>query len=343
MTSPEDDVSVSVSEPEVTDGEVGGSRRKIVDPDVLRGWTEERDPDLRRRHQLPALAELNQLDDGNNVVARYPIHGPEVLLGRYQSRYAPVDVQFSRLADHQTYRLGAPHALLECDEGVWHLNVVSPRVETRVDGMTLEHLHDPKVIDDGTEVTLGVTRFRFRTGDVTVASWRQMRQRLFERVDEPTLFLKRRGGVCGPSHRLDEDRQLVVGRSHPAPGDLPNTDEWPEVAEARWDLSGLYEFERKYVAFRHLVVELHQGRWMARALSSRQSTFINRVPVSSGRVPLETGDEIALGSVLLRFHHPHRTLESSRPRHVPNVVDWSEGRPPMKMSRKKASDGPEDN
>lgn len=308
-----------------------------IDLDVLRGWKERRDPTLREEHRLPAVAELVQLGDGDRPEYRYSIHGADLLLGRYQSRYAPVDVLLHRLRDHQTYQLGAPHVHLGREDDHWQIRVLSPRTTTTVDDSALDHYDDPVELTDGTVVTLGNTRFRFRTTGVSLPEWRQARQQLLSEVDEPALFLKRRGGPCGPFCRLDEQTPLVIGRTHPRPGLLPDTDHWPDPDELNWDLSGLYDFERKHVAFRHAVVELNSGRWTLRALSTRQRTFVNRI-AATGTVALKTGDEIGLGSVLVRFHHPHRSLESSRPRHVPAVVDWSEGKPPSTPSADELSE-----
>lgn len=328
----------AVSPPPIADGNAGESAADSpVDLDVLRGWSERRHPGLQQSHRLPALAELVQLDDRDRPVHSYSIHGSDLLLGRYQSRYAPVDVLFYRLRDHQTYELGAPHAHLGIDEGDWRLRVLSPRAKTAIDGQPVDHREDPVTLGDGEVVTLGRTRFRFRTTDVVMSTWESQRQKVLSRVDEPALFLKRRGGVCGPFCRVDDQRPVVIGRSHPAPGVLPDTDHWPDPKRLDWDLSGLYDRERRHVAFRHAVIELKRGRWMLRAISKRQRAFVNRIAVT-GAVALKSGDEIGLGSVLFRFHHPHRSLESSRPRHVPAVVDWSQERPPSPPDRRGMAD-----
>ena len=333
MSRGEDDTAVS--------GETVPGEHPPVDLDVLRGWSEQRDPALRGEHRLPAVAELIQLDDRDRPTFSYSIHGADLLLGRYQSRYAPVDVLFHHLHDHQTYQLGAPHAHLGHADDNWKLRILSPRTSTSIGDIAIDHRDDPMVVSDGEVITLGNTRFRFRTTGVSLSKWRLARQGLLSEVDEPALFLKRRGGPCGPFCRLDEETPLVIGRTHPPPGELPNTDHWPDPDDVSWDLSGLYDHERKHVAFRHAVIELKSGRWTLRALSSRQRTFVNRI-AASGTVALKTGDEIGLGSVLLRFHHPHRSLESSRPRHVPAVVDWSEGRPPSTPPADQMPDSGED-
>lgn len=300
--------------------------QSIVDLDVLRGWSEHRDPALRRGHRLPALAEFIQLGD-DGPVCRYTIHGPDVLLGRFQSRYAPVDVLFDRLQDHQVYRLGAPHAHLNFADSQWHLQVLSPRSTTLVDGEPLEHLHKPRLLDDGDELTLGVTRFRFQSISGNDGHWRHRRQELLETVARPALFLKRRGGLCGPHRLLDEDTALVLGRTFPIPGTLPDTNEWPERDKNHWDLSGLYDFERRYIAFRHARIERDHKKWTITPVSSRQQTFVNRIAISE-KIALQPGDEIGLGSVLLHFHHPDHDREQERERHIPTAVDWSEGRRP---------------
>lgn len=298
-----------------------------VDIDALRGWKEHRLPELREEHRLPALARLVRLDDTATPVADHPIHGPRVVLGRYQPRHGPVDLRFARLLDHQRYRLGAPHAHLEHIDGQWHLQMVAPRAQTSVNERDLTHLHSATPLHDGTELTLGVTRFRFRTSDVSLLDWRRFRGQLLEQIDEPTLFLKRRGGICGPRRRLSKHQPLLLGRSHPEPGTLPGTDEWPPPADNSWDLSGLFGRERKYVAFRHAAIEWTDESWAIRPLSDRRHSFVNRRRIREPTA-LEGGDEIGLGSVLFYFAHPGDDPgEAVRPP-VPEVVDWCQDRPP---------------
>ncbi len=298
-----------------------------IDLDVLRGWREDRDPALRWRHQLPALAQLIPLGPGDENSGPIDLHGPDLLLGRFQSHYAPVDVGFRQLRDHQLYRMGAPHVHLSQDEQGWLVEVLSPQAKTMINDRMVSHLHDDQRLEGGDILTLGVTRFEFRPTGVPLERWTAARGRLFERVAEPSLFLKRHGGCCGPFIGLGEGAPLTLGRSFPRPGTLPHTDRWPLPDERRWDLSGLFDEERKHISFRHARVALKKGQWTIEPLSSRHRTFVNRIGIS-GTIALQSGDEIGLGSVLIRFHHPHRSLESSRPRHVPTVVDWSEGRPP---------------
>lgn len=306
----------------------------VVDLDVLRGWSEDRDPTLQAPHRLPALAELVQLDDDGDPARRYTIHGPELLLGRFQSQYAPIDLSFSALRDHESYRLGAPHAHLSFENEQWKLQALSPRCETRVDGDVISHLHNPRAIDDETIVELGVTRFVFRTDHTGFDAWRKARRNLLDPIDQPALFLKRSGGICGPHCLLEPSQSQVVGRSFPEPGQLPDTGSWPEPDPEMWDLSGVYDHERKHIAFRHALITMHRDRWTIRPLSSRQQTYVNRIAIS-GRAPLEGGDEVGLGSVLFRFHHPQQAADTEQPQHVPAVIDWSEGRPPAEPTGEK--------
>ena len=307
--------------------EDGRDVESVVDLDVLRGWRESRDPRLRQSHEIPVLAELVQLSDSDRPLYHYGVYGTDVLLGRFQSQYAPVDLHFPHLEDHQLYRLGAPHAHLSFDEDGWQIQAISPASDTLVNQQVLRDLHVSHYLTDGDIVTLGAARFRFHPSKMPIAHWQEERARLLSQVNEPALFLKRQGCVCGPFCRLSQDSPVILGRSFPEPGVLPGTGSWPKPDAMRWDLSGLYDFERRYVGFRHASIGLRKGRWMIEPLSNRQRTFVNRIAIS-GAIALESGDEIALGSVLFRFHHPHRTIDSSRPRHVPAVLDWSEGKPP---------------
>lgn len=299
----------------------------MVDLDALRGWTEKRDPRLQMAHRLPVFAELLELDEKGTPCFRISLHGPDLLLGRFQSQYAPVDLSFSHLLDHQSYRLGAPHAHLSHDGDHWELQALSPRRRTCIAGEELSHLHEATPIDDGDVLTFGVTRFEFRTAGITVEQWRQAERNLLDEADKATLFLKRRGGLCGPVCSLPDAEPLVLGRTFPEPGVLPNTKDWPEADEANWDLSGLHDYERKHIAFRHALIARDRNRWTIRPLCTRQRTFVNRISIS-GQVPIDSGDEIGLGSVLFRFYDPDANGDQSQPQHVPTVVDWSEGRAP---------------
>ncbi len=309
------------------ESELAGPQRSQndVDLDVLRGWSEHRDPALQKKHHLPALASFVLLDEDDQPLFRYRIYGPDILVGRFQARYAPVDLLFSGIEDQQIFRLGAPHAHLSCDFTSWKFQVLSPRSTTLVDGQPLEHLHKAKVLTGKEVITLGVTRFRFETDHVASADWRAERQNLLDTLDSPALFLKRSGGICGVYHGLSEDEPLVVGRSFPKPGQLGAPDIWPVRDENFWDLSGLYDFERRYIAFRHAQIEKSGQEWTIAPLSTRQRIFVNRIAISE-KVTLTPGDEIGLGSILFHFHHPAESKTRQRQRHVPAVVDWSEGR-----------------
>ena len=304
----------------------------FIDFDVLRGWREHRDPELQQPHRLPALAQLEMLGDDGDPKVQYSLHGPQVMLGRYRPQHGPVDLHLPRLKDHQRYRLGAPHAQLELKEGRWQVEAVNPRASTEVDGVSHEYLHEPRPLEDGMELKLGVVRFRFQSTDISVDDWQSARDELIQQVDGPALFLKRAGGICGPYRRLDERHQLVVGRSHPGPGELPDSGQWPPVPESFWDLSGLFDHERNLVGFQHVAVSCEDDGWYARELSTRQDTFVNRVAITAEKTVLSNGDELALGSVIVRFHDPADGADQTPRQHIPTVVDWQEEKPPDQMN-----------
>ncbi len=298
----------------------------VIDLDALRGWSEDRDERLRQPHGLPALGRLVQIRKGKEV-EEYGLFGEDVVIGRFRSQIVPVDLLAYAMVDHELYRLGAPHVHLSVRDDAWKVKCLSPPGQTRINGEPVDKQRGWTVLQSGDRLTLGATEFLFDGRLNARETWAKARVELLGQVDEPALFLKRQGGVCGPYRRLPQERPLEVGRTYPAPGTLPGTEGWPEPAAIRWDLSGLYGHERNTLAFRHAQIELVQGRWTIKPLSNRQRTFVNRIAIS-GMMPLEGGDEVALGTVLFRFHHPHRTLEERRPRHIPAMVDWSEGRPP---------------
>lgn len=306
----------------------------ILDLDALRGWRELRDPTLRASHRLPALARLILLDHRDRPQDSYEIHGDDLLLGRFQPHYAPVDLAFHRLKDHELYRLGAPHIHLAIHNDSWQLQALSPQSITALNDRLVPELRSPNPLKDGDLLTLGVTRFRFETAQSSRSSWLQERARLLAQVDAPALFLKRDGSPCGPYRTLSQDEPLLLGRTFPEPGLLPGTKDWPAADANTWDLSGLYDHERRHLSFRHARIQLQHGRWVIEPLTGRQRTFVNRIAISSP-IPLEAGDEIGLGNVLFRFHHPHRSIDDSTPRYVPAVPDWSEGIPPANPRRRR--------
>ncbi len=297
-----------------------------IDLDILRGWAERRDPALRQEHALPPLARLVPLESG--IVET--LHGPDVLVGRYHPQYGPVDVILRELEDHQNYRLGAPHLHLTLsDDGVWTLRTLSPGARTLVGEDELEAPNQPHPLDHGDVVTLGCVRYRFETSGLALGEWEEARARLLDEAGGPALFLCRRGGPCGPRAALDEAHPLVVGRSFPPPGAVPAGSAWDGRAQPDWDLAGLYEEERKFIAFEHLRLESIGGVWHAEPLAARRRTFVNRIDIIDV-TPLSLGDELALGSVVFYLHQPAPGARPARKAiEPPAVVDWQEGSSPI--------------
>ena len=300
-----------------------------IDLDVLRGWDEHDDEALRQKHRLPALARLVRLD-GPSAGRVEPVCGPEVLMGRYHPQHGPVDLMFEGLEDYELYRLGAPHLHLSMDdEAQWKLRAISPSVDTRVNGTLIDHPAGSHPIEHQDELSLGRIQFRFETADISLSSWEQARLELLEEVESPALFLLRRGGPCGPFKVLDERTPSMVGRSFPAPGSLPGRHSWDSVPPPDWDLAGLYEFERKYIGFEHIGIEYDGDQWQIEPLSTRRKTFVNRHEILEPTA-LASGDEIALGTVLLVFHEPAAEVQPARKGiEPPAVVDWQEGSTPI--------------
>lgn len=328
-TSDHDDLPVSSHQPRSTGrgGEGEANVESIVDLDAIRGWSEFRDPGLRRDHELFALAELAQLDGDDRRVHTYRIHSPDVLIGRSHFRHPPVDLSFYHLFDHQRYRLGSPHAHLEYGNGAWLLRPLSRRCPTAVDGCFVEADDRPRRLEDGAMLTFGVTRFRFSTTDVSLRTWKRRRTELLDTADGPTVYLERCGAICGPSQPLHRQTPLVVGRSHPEPGTLPDTSNWPEEDDPFWDLAGVYDHERAFVAFRHVKFEFRDDRWWLCPLSSGHRTFVNRRLIGEP-TELNAGDRIGLGSLLLRFYHPQQRDLAVRQTPRSELMDWSTGRTP---------------
>lgn len=307
-----------------TDGDV----ESIVDLDAIRGWSEHRDPALRNAHRLPALASLVELDDDATPSTVYPIHGPDVLVGRSHFRHPPVDLSLHGLRDHQLYRLGTLHIRLWLDGETWKLRVLSSRVSTAIADKELNHRDPDSALGDGDLLTLGITRFRFSSRHTALGEWHQRQRRLLDAVDTPALFLERFGAPCGPHRLLEKKAPLVVGRTHPGPNRFPDTSQWPRPDDHFWDLSGVFDHERTYLAFRHIAVEYGNDRWTLRPLSPGHQTFLNGRVVSEP-VPIHSGDRIGLGSVVVRFHDPDDPTERRPPSEIPEIVDWSEGRRPL--------------
>ncbi|MFU8802911.1 MAG: FHA domain-containing protein [Bradymonadaceae bacterium] len=301
-----------------------------VDLDVLRGWREIHHDELRAEHVLGALARLVHLDRDGSRLGSQPIHGPDVLVGRFHAQYAPVDVLFVGLRDFESYKMGAPHVhLLREPGGQWFLRSLSPMAHTWHNGTLVEHVKNRQLLKSGDNLRLGSTRFVFETEATGFEGWKARRKELLKEASRVSLYLMRHGAICGPFFELDDARPSVLGRTFPGPRELPGTHHWPENEAVDWDLAGLSDQERKFIAFRHVKVWFSEaGQWMVEPLSDRQRTFINRMAIS-GPTALQSGDELGLGSILFHFHHPSRTvMPRSKELHVPPVVDWDEGHPP---------------
>ncbi len=299
----------------------------LVDLQRLRGWPEVHDPSLRAPHQLPALAELIQLDEKGPSQNSHRIHGPYVIVGRSHFRHPPVDLSLYGLQDHQLYRLGSPHAQFFVDDERWYLRILAPRSTSALNGDPLLRGDAPRALSTGDEIRLGATTFRFFPLTTRLDEWRHQKQNLLEELQTPALLLERKGAVCGPLHDLDAKTPLVIGRSHPGPNTFPDTSHWPQLDNHFWDLSGVYDQERTFLAFRHAGVEYRNGKWVLCPLSPGYKTFLNAKPIAEAE-PLHSGDRIGLGSLILRFRDPAQPHRSPRSSLIPDFVDWSEGRPP---------------
>ncbi|WP_230467590.1 FHA domain-containing protein [Lujinxingia vulgaris] len=299
-----------------------------IDLDILRGWSEARDPALASPHALSALATLRQLDPNQTAIASYPIFGPAILLGRFHSQHSPIDLLLDNLQDHQTYRLGSPHAHLELlPTGQWVIQALAPQSPTLLNGEPIDTLATARELRHGDRITLGVTTFVFEPHDTTLEDHQLELDRLLASSNAPALFLMRSGAPCGPYLTLDPQHPITLGRSYPPAGTLPNSQHWPARPEHFWDLSGLPDVERKFVAFHHARLFFKNQRWHIEPLSSRQRTYINRIPINAPTA-LEPGDEIGLSSALFHLQHPSARAIPRRNITPPRPVNWSEGRPP---------------
>jgi hypothetical protein len=305
-----------------------------IDLNVLRGWREELDAELREDHLLPPLARLVRLD-GSQIEM---IHGPDVLVGRYHPQHGPVDVILRGLADHENYRLGAPHLHLSLDDdAVWRLRGVSPGATTAIDGRLLAHPGERRPIESGSELTMGQIRYRFETSGLTLAEWEDARTRLLNRAQGPSLFLCRRGGPCGP-HILLSGAGTTVGRSFPDGPLLAGPSSWDGCSQPDWNLAGLYEDERKFISFEHARVGMADGQWQVSPLGARRKTFVNRLEVIDA-TSVSFGDEIALGSVIFYLHEPGDDAAPERKAlEPPAVIDWQEGSTPILDETSEPSD-----
>ena len=283
-----------------------------VDRDALRGWAEHHDPDLQRPHALPALITLES-DEG----AHQTLHAPRALIGRFSPQHGPVDLIPAHLYDHELYRVGAPHALVELTSVGWTLRAVSPRALTMLGDRELTPHDGVTPLSEGDTVTLGVTSWRVRLHDGARADWERAREALLSQSIEPSLFLSRAGGICGPRYTFSERRPHVLGRAFSL--DVPDPPSQPD-----WDLCGLPEHERRYVAFRHAALRpVDAIDWEVAPLSPRHKVYVNRVPIDDP-VLLRPGDELGLGALTFLFHHPAAEAPPLRTEpDLPSVVDWT--------------------
>ena len=294
------------------------------DLDVLRGWSEARSTELDSEHILPALATLTAFHPDGTERTTIGLHGTEVYLGRFHPQQGPVDVLLSQFEDHEIYRFSAPHARFILERNQWYVKPSSPVCTTELNGTPLLDTRQQYPIEDGDEVTLGCIDFLFRISEISFDDWLEAKKQAFKKVRETALFLVRHGGVCGPTFPLGDRDRVVVGRNFPVlrPG-------WEQEEQPDWNLAGVTEHERKFIAFRHISLSRQDKDWVIEPLTGRQRTYVNRLEIT-GPTTLMPGDEIGLGSVLLHFHDPSQFDASTQRRtaELPTVVNWHEGTNP---------------
>src|SRR5690554_3724779 len=139
--------------------------------DVLRGWREVHDLNLSALHALPVLAALVQMDSEMVELDRIEIHGPDVILGRFQPQNGPVDLVPGRLLDHENYRLGVPHLYLRFDETGWSIRLLTTTCPTYLAGEKIEETDRYYGVNHGDELKLGVVRFVFESGEQPLGAW----------------------------------------------------------------------------------------------------------------------------------------------------------------------------
>lgn len=309
---------------------------ELFDLDVLRGWKENRAPQLDASHKVPYLARLVCYDEEDAVRVAFGIHGPEVYVGRFHPQHGPVDLILSELEDHEIYKLSAPHARFSMDSvGNWTVRTMAPSALTRVNGELITDTQKPIAIKHGDTVCLGVVELSFEVEALKFQAWKDHQKKLLLAIEEPSLFLIRAGAVCGPKLILDPDERTIIGRTFPSPGDLPG-DVWNAHTQPDWDLAGLRDKERKFIGYRHCELWCEgEDDWFIKPISPRQRTYVNRVEIS-GVTPLMPGDEVGLGSVLLHFHHPSNIRASTDRRTVelPSIVDWKQAHARPAVDRK---------
>lgn len=299
----------------------------LIDLDTLRGWSEYRDDSLRAAHRLPPLAGLHLVKEKRGVkhTRSYYLYGEDLLLGRFQAHYSPVDLQFADFEDHELYKLGAPHVRIYLHEDVWNLQVISPRTETRINGALITELRTDYPLLNDDRLHLGIAELRFQCMANQLPTNLAASETLIQRAQSPSLHLLRQGGLAGPFKSLPSQGPLSLGRSHPNPGHLPDTEDWPNHVPLFWDLSGLFDHERRHIGFRHAQLFFRDQDWFLEPLCSRQRTFVNRIQIQNP-VKLEPNDEIGLGTILFRFYDPTSAPpKSHRVPVIPKVVDWSAG------------------
>ncbi|MEM1346992.1 MAG: FHA domain-containing protein [Myxococcota bacterium] len=292
----------------------------VVDLDVLRGWGEVRDASLRSEHILPAMARLVLLHGQEEI----GLHGPKLVLGRLNAQFGPVDTLMSELFDHERYRIGAPHVHLSIDEREeWSLRVLTADSPTHLNDLLLPLGGRPHKIKSGDILRLDTNAFRFEVcEEISLSRWTNAFQDILTTERRPALLLKRDGGLCGPRLGMSQRKLYTVGRSFPRLRRLPHTMSAPPLD---WDLSGLFEHERKHVAYRHIALRpLNDQDWAVAPLSRRHRVFVNRVEISEV-TPLEPGDEIGLNTILLHYHNPRADQPSSTHTiRLPIASDWSQ-------------------
>lgn len=290
------------------------------DLDLLRGWTEARDPSLSAEHALPALAHLTARHPDGSVRAKIGLHGTEVYLGRFHPQQGPVDILLSQFEDHEIYKFSAPHCRFIRERNQWYVKPSSPICITELNGTPLLDTRQQYPIEDGDQVVLGCIEFKFNISETPFDDWLEAKKQAFRAVRETALFLIRAGAVAGPHFILGDMESAVIGRNFPnlRPG-------WDQTPQPDWNLAGVTEHERKFIAFRHIELRRDGPEWVLEPLTKRQRTYVNRIEVT-GPTDLMPGDEIGLGSLLLHFHDPSQFEASTQRRtaELPAVVNWHE-------------------
>lgn len=290
-----------------TDATSGLSKQDL---DILRGWSERHDPHLRSDHLLPPLARLVCVnDEGTRPLV---LHGPQVVIGRYHPQHGPVDLVPWWWSEPQLYKLGSPHIKLSLTARGWRLRIISPSHESGLSGHSgLLSLDEEHPLAPGDLIKLGVMSLRFEVEQTKAKRWDHLSADILRTANEPTLFLKRHGGLCGPSFNLTPRRHVMLGRGLP---------QRLAHADVDWDLAGLFDDERRHLGFRHASLDWTKEGWELAPTSVRQKVWLNREELREPAL-LRSGDEVGLGNVLLHFHDPGtEALSPELP--VPALVDW---------------------